>query len=138
MAGFDSRDYEWGDITVIIGGHDVLSIRGVKHSTKAEKEPVYGKGRKPLYIGTGNFAYEGEFTMLKKDYDVLCDAGNGSILGLVVDSLVGYGNPSTGNANRTNRIVGLQFTEESEEIKQGDKFEEVTIPWMALDILKNI
>lgn len=131
---FNSRQYEWADITLILGGKDLIGIRAVKYSEKIEREPIYGKGRNPISIQTGNVAFEGEITVLQSEYEALVGAGNGSVLGLSLDCIVAYGNPANGDAMITDRIVGLQFTEAAKEMKQGDKMMEISLPFVALGV----
>ncbi|SDX11847.1 hypothetical protein [Flavobacterium degerlachei] len=132
---FNSRQYEWGDMTLILGGRDVTGIRAIKYTEKIEQEPLHAKGRFPQSIQSGNITVEGEITVLQSELIALEKAGNGSILGLNLDAVVAYGNPSLGDAMTTNRIVGISFGESSKELKQGDKFMEITIPFMALRVL---
>lgn len=134
---FNTREYEWADITVILGGVDLLTIRAVKCKKKRETEEVYAKGRQPYAIQSGNDAYEGEIELLKSGYDALEDAAGGNILDAKVDMLVCYGNPANGDVMRTKRISGVRFTEAEEAAKQGDKFMPVTLPFKALG-MKNI
>ena len=134
---FNTREYEWADITVIVGGADLLTIRAVKFKKKREKEPIYAKGRQPYAIQSGNDSYEGEIELLKSGYDALEDAAGGNILDLTADMLVSYGNPSKGDVVRTKRITGVSFSESEEAAKQGDKFMPVTLPFMALG-MKNV
>ena len=129
---FNSREYEWADITVIVGGADLLTIRAIKHKKKREKEPIYAKGRQPFAIQSGNDSYEGEIELLKSGYDALEDAAGGNILDLKADMIVSYGNPGQGDVIRTKRITGVSFGESEEAAKQGDKFMPVTLPFMAL------
>lgn len=129
---FNTRQYEWADVTLILGGKDITGIRGVKYSEKIEREAVYGKGRNPLAIQSGNIAIEGELTMLQSEYEALVAAGNGSILSLSLDCEISYGNPP--NPILSDRIVGLRFTEAAKELKQGDKFMEITLPFIALQV----
>jgi len=131
---FDSRQYEWADLTLILGGRDLTGIRAVKYTEKIEREALYAKGRNPHSIQSGNIAYEGEITMLQSEYEALVTAGNGSVLSLSLDGLFGYGNPSNGDAIITNRASGIRFTEAPREMKQGDKFEEITLPFICLNI----
>ena len=44
-----------------------------------------------------------------------------------------YGNPAKGDAIVTDKLIGCQFTEEPRELKQGDKFMEITLPFIFLD-----
>lgn len=135
---FNSREYEWADITVILGGRDLTKIRSVKYKEKIEKEPLYGKGRNPFSIQSGNASYEGELVLFHSEIIALERAGNGSLLGLSVDVVVSYGNPSTGAAMVTDRIMGVQFTEIEKAYKQGDKFAEITLPFLALGVKNNV
>lgn len=130
----NDREYEWGDLTLILGGKDMVDFRGIKYSEKAEREAVYAKGRKPRKIQTGNISYEGEIKMLQSEYEKLVKAGKGSVLSLRLDALVCYGNPSKGDAMITDRIESLAFTEAAKEFNQGDKFAEITLPFVALEI----
>lgn len=131
---FNSREYEWADLTLILGVSDITEVRAVKYGEKIEREAVYAKGRNPHSIQSGNIAYEGEVTMLKSGYDKLVKAGKGSVLSLALDGLFGFGNPSNGDALQTNRAIGMRFTEAMTDIKQGDKFNEVTLPFVCLNI----
>ena len=35
---FNSREYEFADVTVIVGGKDITGLRGVKYSVKQERK----------------------------------------------------------------------------------------------------
>lgn len=131
---FNSRQYEWADLTLVLGGKDLTGIRGVKYAEKAEKEAVFAKGRNAHSIQTGNIAVEGEITMLQSEYEAMVLAGGGSVLGLSLDGVFAYGNPSAGVSLLTDRVVGISFTEAAKEFKQGDKFMEITLPFIALSV----
>lgn len=131
---FDSREYEWADLTLILGGTDVTGIRAVKYLEKIEREAIYGKGRNPHSIQSGNIAYEGEIVMLQSAYEALVKTGKGSVLSLSLDGLFAYGNPSNGDALITDRASGIRFTEAGKDIKQGDKFQEIKLPFICLNI----
>ena len=135
---FNSREYEYADITLSVGGVDIVTLRSVKAKKKVEQEAFYGKGREPLSIQRGNSSYEGEFMCAKSDLDRLEDASNGDITTARFDILVHYGNPSAGDVMRTNKISGVAVGEIEEAMKQGDKFMEVTLPFIALGIKKNV
>lgn len=132
---FNSREYEWADVTVIAGGRDLTGIRAVKLTKKIEREHLFAKGRKAHSIQSGNEQVEGEIALLQSEFIALQQAGKGSVLGLNIDITVSYGNPSQGDALAVKKIVGVRFTEESEEMKQGDKFQEIKLPFLALDVI---
>lgn len=131
---FDTREYEWSDITLIVSGRDVKGFRGVKYAEKQEKEALYAKGNKPHSIQRGNISYEGELTMTQSEYELLRMSMGGSILnGRVLQITVAYGNPSKGDLMITDTLLHVEFTEDSTEWKQGDKFQEKSLPIIFMD-----
>jgi len=135
---FNSREYEWADLTLILGGRDVTGIQAVKYAEMMEREPIYAKGRNAHSIQTGNSAVTGEITMLQSEYEALVVSGKGSIMSLSLDALVAYGNPLNLDAIVKDRIVGIRFTESTKDIKQGDKFMAITLPFVALRIQNQV
>jgi len=130
---FDSREYEFADLTLVLGGKDIIGFRGIIYTSKQEKEPVYGKGAEPLKIQKGNKSYVGELTILQSEYETLvANSPDGSVLSLQLDAVVAYGNPSKGDVLITDVLQGMQFTEEGKEMKQGDKFAEIKLPFIFL------
>ena len=47
--------------------------------------------------------------------------------------MVAYGNPSRGDTVTVDTLIGVEFTEDNTEWKQGDKFLEKSIPFIFLD-----
>lgn len=135
---FDSNLYGWCDMQLVLASRDVVEVTRVKYSRKAEKEAVYGKGRKPLAIKSGNDSYECEFEMLDGGYDKLVDAAPLRDVTRLrgVTAVVSFGNPVEGRPMRTATIVGIEFTESGKETSQGDKSVKVKLPGIALDILE--
>ena len=134
---FNSREYEWADITVVVGGVDLVTIRGIKYKKKVEQEAIYAKGREPYSIQKGNASYEGELELLKSGYDTLEDAAGGDITNLRADILVSYGD-GVSNVARTDKLVNIAIGESESAAKQGDKFMPVTLPFMSTGIKKNV
>lgn len=134
---FNSREYEFADISTVLNNRDMVGFRAVKYKEKLEAEALYGKGRKPHSIQTGNIGYDGELGLMQSEYEALVKAGNGSVLNLRGLSLtIAYGNPSDGDAMITDQALGIVFTEAGKEWKQGDKFCDIVLPFMFTD-LKN-
>lgn len=131
---FDTREYEWADVTLIVGGEEITGIRGVRYKEGIEREAIYAKGNQPVAIQSGNRSYDGEIVMLQSAYEQLVKAGRGSVLSISADATVHYGNPNQGDEILTKRINGMRFTEAENQINQGDMFMEVTLPWIALNI----
>lgn len=135
---FNSSEYEWNDLTVSMGGRIVTGIRGIKYNSKQEKEVIYGKGNTPHSIQRGNKSHEGSIKLLQSELEALIEAAKGDILDLSVLITVSYGNPSKGDPIKTDTVIGVQFTEQPKEMNQGDKFMEVELPFLAIDIRRNI
>lgn len=106
---FNSKEYEWADINVVMAGRPVTGFRSVKYSSKQEKEALYAKGNKPQGVQRGNKSYEGSIGLLQSEYEALSQACGGDIL------------------------VGAEFTEDNTEWKQGDKFQEKELPFIFVD-----
>ena len=129
----NTREYEWADVTVVLAGRLVTGLRGVKYSAKQEKELLHAKGNKPHSIQRGNKTYDGEVTLLQSEYEALEQASGGDILDASIDIVAAYGNPSAGDVITTDMLVGVEFTEDNTEWKQGDKFQEKTLPFIFID-----
>lgn len=136
---FNTREYEWADLTLILGGKDITGVRAVKYTEKQEKEPLYAKGNLPMSMQKGNISYEGEIVMTQSELESLrAVAKNKSLLNLQLDAVVSYGNPTDGDVMITDLLQGIQFTETSKGMKQGDKSMEVTLPIIFLRLKKAI
>lgn len=134
---FNSREYEWSDLSVAIGNRDITGIRGINYKEAIEAEPLYAKGRLPHSIQTGNISFDGEITLTQSEYEALVVAGNGSILNLRnLTAVISYGNPSNGDTVITDIMTGIQITEAAKSLSQNDKFMEITLPFVATG-LKN-
>jgi hypothetical protein len=129
----NTREYEWADITVVLAGRNVTGLRSVKYSSKMEKELLHAKGNKPVGIQRGNVTHDGEIGLLQSEYEALKKASGGNILTGSFDMVVSYGNPSNGDTITTDLLIGCEFTEDNTEWKQGDKFQEKTLPIIYVD-----
>lgn len=133
----NTREYEWADVTVVVAGRPVTGLRGVKYGAKQEKEALHAAGNKPMSIQRGNKTYEGELTVTQSEYEALRRASGGDLLDASLDIVASYGNPSKGDVITTDLLIGVEFTEDNTEWKQGDKFQEKTLPFLFLDLKGN-
>lgn len=131
---FDSREYEWADVTVVMAGRDVTGIRGVSYTSSQEKEALYAKGNKPHGIQRGNKSYEGSIRLLQSEYEALNAAAGGDALNVSFNIVVAYGNPSKGDVIRTDLLMGVEITSKPKSLNQNDKFMEIELPLIMLDI----
>lgn len=131
---FNSREYEWSDVTVVLAGRNVTGLRGISYSSTQEKEALYAKGNKPHAIQRGNLSYSGSIRLLQSELIALQQLSGGSILDISIDVVVAYGNPTRGDVIHTDLVRGVEFTEEPKAINQNDKFMEIELPFIALDV----
>lgn len=132
---FNSRQYEWSDITVLVGGKDITTLQAVEYKRSQEKEAIYGKGDMPVSIQRGNISHEGKVSMLQSEYETLRAAGGGSVLNLQVDIVVSYGDPAKGVAMQTDTLMGCEFTEEQKSMSQGDKNQVIELPFVFIKMV---
>lgn len=130
---FNTREYEWADINVVMAGRNVTGFRAVSYTSKQEKEVLYAKGNKPHSIQRGNKSYEGSISLVQSEYEALKQAAGGDILDASIDLVVSYGNPTKGDTIVTDLLQGVEFTDDKTEWKQGDKFQEKELPFIFLD-----
>nr|WP_320037182.1 hypothetical protein [uncultured Bacteroides sp.] len=132
---FNSKEYEFADLTVVLGGRDITGIRSLKYSSKQEKEAVYAKGNKPHSIQRGNKSYEPTIGLLQSELEaIIASSPNKDPLDISFNIVAVYGNPSKGDAIVTDVIKNVEFTEIPKSLKQGDKFMEIELPAVATDI----
>lgn len=131
---FDTREYEWADVTVVMAGRDVTGIRGVSYNADQEKEALYAKGNKPHGIQHGNKSYAGSVRILQSELEALTAAAGGDVLDARFDIIVAYGNPSRGDIVKTDLIRSAEITSVPKGLNQNDKFMEIELPLVALDI----
>ena len=132
---FNTHEYEWSDVTVVLAGRDVTGLRGISYSSAQEKEALYAKGNMPHGIQRGNKSYTGSIRLLQSEVIALQAASaTGSILDITTDVVVAYGNPSMGDVIHTDLVRGVEFTEEPKSLNQNDKFMEIELPFIALAV----
>jgi hypothetical protein len=140
---FDSREYEFADIKVSMFGKELSGLRGLTYKESQEKEPVYGAGNQPKAIQRGNKKFEGSLTLLKSDYDDLnaaaVAAGYNSLIdvpGDKIDITCVYQKDDLKAKLNTDTIINAEFTETEDGMKQGDKFKEISLPFIFLRLKK--
>lgn len=137
MDIFNSKEYEWSDITAIVAGRPVTKIRAISYVKKQEKEALYAKGNKPHSIQRGNKSYDTSLTLLQSELEAIEAASGGDVLDASFNVVVSYGNPSKGDVIKTDLIEGNEITEVPKGMNQGDKFSEHELPGIALNIKNN-
>lgn len=131
---FDTKEFAWANVEIAMLGRVITKARGVKYSAKKEKEYLHARGEDPFSIQSGNKTYEGELTLLQSELEAMAkdlkpDEDITDIPGFSVT--ISYV-PKNGAGIITHSLSGCEFSEDPREIKQGDKFQEITLPIMFL------
>ena len=129
----NGKEYGWEDITAYMGGRDVMGFRSIKYTTKKEKEALYGKGNKALAIQSGNISNDGEIGLTQSEVEALEDC----IGRLVARHSARHSGFLTATRRRgdlptIHKLRGVQFTEDPRETNQGDKFQDLKLPFLFL------
>ena len=134
MPKFNSRESEWADVSVVAAGRMITGIRGVSYTSSQEKEALYGKGNKPHSIQRGNKTFSGAIRLLQSELEALELAAGGDALNISFNIVVAYGNPLKGDVITTDLLVGCEITEIPKGLNQNDKFMEIELPLVMLDV----
>lgn len=137
---FQSKQYAWSDVRVVLLGRELVGIQGIKYKSAQEKEFVYGRGNEPLSIQSGNKAYDGTLTILQSELEAL-DAAvqavnpNYDLTAVSFDIVVSYGD---GTNSTTDIVQSVEITEYEKGLEQADKNMKIELPFMALGIKRNV
>lgn len=137
---FDSAEYSWVDIELFMLGRKVTGLRGIKYKSSQEKELVHASGNEARTIGRGNIKCEGSIKLLQSEVQALeAAAGKGKDVYHLrrLTIVVAYA-PKDGGQISTDIIENAEFTESEKGMDQGAKFGEISLPFLALGIKKNV
>ncbi|PIB28916.1 hypothetical protein BFP77_08340 [Maribacter sp. 4U21] len=131
---FNSKEFAWANVEIALFGRVLIGARGVEYTAKKDKEPVHGRGENPHSIQSGNKTYEGNLMLLQSEVEAIQrqlrdDQDLTDLDGFSVT--VAYV-PKTGANIVTHILKGVEFTEDPRNMKQGDKFQEITLPIIFL------
>jgi len=137
---FDTRECEFADIKVCLLGKELSGLRGLTYEYEQEKEYVYGQGNTPKSIQRGNVKPGGTLRLLKSDVDELNAAARAAgyknivhVPGKLTNLTCVY-EKNDGDPIKTDTMLCVEFTKISDGQNQGDKFKEVELPFLFLDL----
>ena len=137
---FNSNEYAWADVNVVMLGREVAGLRGIEYKVKHQKEALFASGCKARGIQKGKKEYEGTITLLQSELIALDRAaqekGYEDITDIDFDVIVSY-IPTSGIIT-TDKVVSVSITEIPRAIKEGDLQQEIALPFIAVDIVSNV
>lgn len=139
MIRINNKEYDWGNITVVMWGRPIIGITGVEYKIKKVKEAKYGVGRFAKSLQHGKRECEGTLTLMQSEILAMNQAarakGYKDLLDVDVDIIVTY---TAGFSVTVDKIVCASFSEIPQSIKEGDLQAEIALPFIALDIDEDI
>lgn len=140
MKNFDSKEYAWIDVKVVFLGKEVGGLRGIAYKAKRQTEALFAAGKKARGIQRGKKEYEGTITLLQSELIALNNAakqkGYDDISDIEFDAVVAYA--PDGGVISTDIVKGIAITEVPSEMKEGDMYQEIALPFIALDVEYNV
>jgi len=134
---FDSKQYQFKDIQVVLAGENIADFKEIKFSLKRDKEYNFGRGDTPQSIQHGNLEGAGSVKLMQSALErLIAVAPKGDITLLRTSVIVAFA-PELGTKQSVFSLVGLEFTEWELGMAQGDKMAEIDLPIMFLDIKKS-
>lgn len=136
---FNSKEYDWTKISVVVLGRTVAGLRGIEYTAKMAKEALHGAGVNPKAIQSGKREYEGTLTILQSELESLNraakEAGYTDCLNLEFDIVVTY---AASGVVSTDIVRCASITEFQKGMKEGDLYSEHALPFIALRIDTNV
>ena len=137
---FNSDEYSWKDLEVILLGRPLVRILDIKYKGTQETKEIYGRGSDPVGIQKGNKKYEGEIKIGQSELEALIDkakstTGSSDPLDLPpFDITVAY---VKNGVVRTDVCPHVVLKDVEKAMKQGDTDMEVSVPFTCLKIKYN-
>lgn len=144
MANINIRSNKcaWKHAELILLGRRINGLRGFELKKSVEKEHLYGTGQTPLDIQEGNIKCEGNIKVLGFELDALntaaIAAGYSDITEVPHEAIVmSVKLQKTLVGPKTEfKVRGIAFTEAANTMEQNAKMREVTLPFIAMDIIQ--
>ena len=139
MAVINGRCYDWNSVNLGIQGCENVEPTEITYDTERDEEVVYGKGGNPRGYGTGNYTNSVKLSMLREDFNELCEQikkkGVGKFFNYVFPKItVSYGND--GQKISTDTLTNVKFNKFSGKASQGDKSIKVDVEGFAFGGVK--
>ncbi|MCX6232617.1 MAG: hypothetical protein NTZ33_13860 [Bacteroidetes bacterium] len=137
---FNSSEYSWKDIEVILLGRSISRILEIKYKGSQETKEIYGKGSEPQAIAKGNKKYEGDIKIGQSELEAMIDkvkviTGSSDPLDLPPFNIsVAY---VKNGMIRTDVCIGVVLKDVEKALKQGDTDMEVSVPFSCVKIKYN-
>lgn len=127
-------------MSVKLLGATIIGLRGFSFKRGISKEHLYAAGDDPIDIQSGEKKPEGSLKLLKFELDKLNDAAQAAgfeditqVPHPLITITCRFKKFETSRA-RITEAFGVSFLEYEEAMNQGEKFMEVTLPFLAMKV----
>lgn len=141
-VNISSNECTWRHGELILLGRRINGLRGFELKKSVEKEHLYGAGQNPIDIQEGNIKCEGNVKILGFELDALNQAaiiaGYNDITEVPHEaiSMTIKLQKSAMSPKTIFNVRGIAFTEVANAMEQNAKMREVTLPFIAMDIIQ--
>lgn len=140
MSDFNSAEFAWKDIEISWMGRVIARVMEIEYTTDVEKKHIYGRGKKPLGVQTGNEKSAGTTTIGQSEYNAMLEKiqqtqPGAKITDISLDINIAY---LSETQVLKDRVVGASFMQSKKGMKQGDTDMEIKLPFIAMDVQENI
>jgi hypothetical protein len=137
---FDTDEYAWADVQVVMLGRPVIGIRGFRYKVSRTKTNIYAKGSKPVARTRGNKEFEGELVLLQSELEAMqkgLKKGQDITDMKPFDVVYAYA-PEDSTDITTDIAKAVEFLEVEKGMAQNDPNMELTLPVIIGDIQFNV
>lgn len=134
---FDRKEVEWADLDISFSGAKVGKARGLTARIEIDLEHLFAAGNRTISIQAGNESTSGMLKVLKQAVDdiwaasIAAGARNPLYIEFdIVGSFKGVGTRPL----KTLIIAGCRISAVEYNMSQGDKFMEIELPFLALEM----
>lgn len=134
---FDHKEVEYADLDVSVSGARLGKLRGLTVAIEIDLEHLFGAGNKAISIQAGNERVTGSLKVLKGAVDDIWEASikAGAPNPLYVEfDIMGTFKGSGSRPMKQLLISTIRLSKVEYSLMQGDKFMEIELPFLALDM----
>jgi hypothetical protein len=142
IKAFNSEEFGFVDLTVIMLGRSVLGLRGLRFKVSQQKKNVRGAGRKPIARWRGAVEYEGSVTVLLSELIAMMQsqgvASSIGVVGIKPFDIVAAFAAQAGDTVTTFNLTYVEFMEYEVNVNQSDEEIEIELPIIIGEVLENV
>lgn len=143
MGAFNSDEYAWRDMKVVMAGRPITGIRGLKFKTTRTTTDIHASGDDAHSRTKGNKGRIGEVKLLQSEIEALLEGAqqdfgsNADLTDITFDIVAAFAKSPTSRI-KTHLLQTCDITEFEMGMEQNDPNMEVTLPIMIGRVKYNV